>query len=197
MNMEDKRQVKVVIDGKKFTVVGAEEETYLKKVADYVNNRLEEIKKMDGFKRLNRDYQLLTIYLNLADDYFKLKQGDATGAQIEKLENQIHQLTYELVDAGLEKENLEKEKTSLAFELDKLNSFVDELEKEKKNLEEHKEELAKRVQTFDAKFRELEKELKEKEQSLSDSEDEQLRLMEENEQLKKELEKLQVRDYTA
>lgn len=195
--MEDKRQVKVVIDGKKFTVVGNEEETYLKKVADYVNNRLEEIKKMDGFKRLNRDYQLLTIYLNLADDYFKLKQGDATGAQIEKLENQIHQLTYELVDAGLEKENLEKEKTSLAFELDKLNSFVDELEKEKKNLEEHKEELAKRVQTFDAKFRELEKELKEKEQSLSDSEDEQLRLMEENEQLKKELEKLQVRDYTA
>ncbi len=195
--MEDKRQVKVVIDGKKFTVVGNEEETYLKKVADYVNNRLEEIKKMDGFKRLNRDYQLLTIYLNLADDYFKLKQGDVSGAQIEKLENQIHQLTYELVDAGLEKESLEKEKTTLAFELEKLNSFVDELEKEKKELEEQKQELAERVKTFDTKFRELEQELKEKEQSLSDSEDEQLRLMEENEQLKKELEKLQVRDYTA
>ena len=195
--MEDKRQVKVVIDGKKFTVVGNEEETYLKKVADYVNNRLEEIKKMDGFKRLNRDYQLLTIYLNLADDYFKLKQGDVSGAQIEKLENQIHQLTYELVDAGLEQESLEKEKTTLAFELEKLNSFVDELEKEKKELEEQKQELAERVKTFDTKFRELEQELKEKEQSLSDSEDEQLRLMEENEQLKKELEKLQVRDYTA
>ena len=195
--MEDKRQVKVIIDGKKFTVVGNEEEAYLKKVADYVNKRLEEIKKSDGFKRLNRDYQLLTIYLNLADDYFKSQQGDRTLAQIEKLENQIHQLTYELVDAGLEKEGLEKEKTALAFDLEKSNSFVEALEKENRELTEKKEEVENRIKTFDTKFRELENELKEKEQRLSESEDEQLRLMEENEQLKKELEKLQVRDCTA
>lgn len=190
--MEDKKYVKVCIDGKKFVLGGTEDEEYLRKVSEYVNHRLEEIKKVDGFKRLSRDYQLLTIYLNLADDYLKLLQGNNTGKRIEELENQVRQLTYELVDAGLEKETLEKEKNAVSFELDKSNSVISELEKEKEKLEQGQEELRNRIKSFEAKFRELEQTLAQKEQEeeeykkrLSESEDEQLRLMEENEELRK------------
>jgi cell division protein ZapA len=202
--MKDKKYVKVCIDGKKFELGGMENEEYLKRVSEYVNRRIEEIKKADGFKRLSRDYQLLTIYLNLADDYLKLLQGNNTGKRIEELEDQIRHLTYELVDLGLEKENMEKEKNTLSFELDKSHSILSELEKEKEILEQGQEALKERIKAFDSKFREIEKVLEQKEEEeeeykrkLSESEDEQLRLMEENEELRKELERYQASNCTA
>ena len=72
--MAAKNNVQVIIDGKVYTLSGYEDEDYLNKVAMYINNKLTELKATDSFKRLNKEVQNTLVYLNIADDYYKVKK---------------------------------------------------------------------------------------------------------------------------
>ena len=69
--MEQKNYTEVFIDGTVFTLGGTEDEAYLRQVAAYLNEKIGEVRKLDGFSRQSPEYQNLTIQLNLSDDYFK------------------------------------------------------------------------------------------------------------------------------
>ena len=68
-----KTDTEVIIGGKVFTLSGNESEEYLQKVANYINNKIAEYAKVEGFKRQPIDVQNVLMELNIADDYFKAK----------------------------------------------------------------------------------------------------------------------------
>lgn len=90
--MTEKTDAQVVIDGKVLTLSGYESEEYLQKIASYINNKIAEYGKVDGFKHANKDTQHRLIELNIADDFYKAKK------QIEQLEAELKVKQDELYD---------------------------------------------------------------------------------------------------
>ena len=69
--MDSKNYTDVLINGKIYTLGGAEEESYLQQVASYINEKMSGLQRQPGFQRQSDDYKSVMTYLNLADDYFK------------------------------------------------------------------------------------------------------------------------------
>lgn len=90
--MSEKTSAEVIIGGKVYTLSGYEGEDYLHRVANYINNKVNEFDGMEAFKRLPGDMQATLVQLNIADDYFKAK------SQVEKLEQEIEQKDKEIYD---------------------------------------------------------------------------------------------------
>ncbi len=90
--MSAKNQTQVMIDGKLLTVSGYESEEYIQRVSMYVNGKLSEFKKIDGYRRQSEDMKNILMQLNIADDYFKAKK------QVEILEDHIAARDKEIFD---------------------------------------------------------------------------------------------------
>ena len=73
-SMSVKTDTQVIINGKMYTLMGYESEEYIQKVASYVNGKISEFNKMEGFYRQPLDMQSVLLQLNIADDYFKAKK---------------------------------------------------------------------------------------------------------------------------
>ena len=72
--MSPKTDTEVIIGGKVFTLSGYESEDYMQKIASYINGKITEYGKLDGFRRQPLDNQNILLQLNIADDYFKAKK---------------------------------------------------------------------------------------------------------------------------
>lgn len=55
--MSSKNKTEVLIAGKIFTLSGYESEEYLQKVATYINNKIAEFKKLDGYNHQTKEKQ--------------------------------------------------------------------------------------------------------------------------------------------
>ena len=98
--MAAKNNVQVIIDGKVYTLSGYEDEDYLNKVAMYINNKLTELKATDSFKRLNKEVQNTLVYLNIADDYYKVKkQADLLEIETEDKSKEIYEIKREMIES--------------------------------------------------------------------------------------------------
>ena len=96
--MSSKNYIEVLIDRKIYTLGGMEEEAYLQKVANYINEKISLMKKQNGFLKQSADYQSVMTQLNIADDYFKaMEQVDTLEEQKEDLEKEAYSLRHELV----------------------------------------------------------------------------------------------------
>lgn len=105
--MASKNYTDVLIGGKIYTLGGLEEESYLQQVASYINEKLAELRKQNGFLKQSEDYQSVMVYLNLADDYFKEREHARTLlAQKEELEKEAYSLKHELVGTQMKIESL-------------------------------------------------------------------------------------------
>lgn len=91
--MNSKNYTQVLIDGKIYTLGGLEEESYLQRVASYINEKISQMKRQEGFLRQSPDYQTVMIELNIADDYFKTKH---MASSLEREKNQIEKDVYSL-----------------------------------------------------------------------------------------------------
>ena len=112
--MSSKNDTEVIINGKIYTLSGYESEEYLQKVATYMNNKITELKAMDGYKRLNVDMQRILLELNIADDYFKAKkQADSIEGELDSKDKQLYDVKHELIAAQIQVESLEKENSGL------------------------------------------------------------------------------------
>ena len=98
--MSSKNNAQVIIDGKIFTLSGYESEEYLQKVATYINNKIAEFKKDEGYRRQTIDVQKALLDLNIADDY-----------------KQLYDIKHELITAQINNETLEKERDDLKAQL--------------------------------------------------------------------------------
>ena len=134
--MATKTETEVIIGGKVFTLSGYESEEYLQKVALYINNKVAEYNKIDGFRRQSLDTQGVLLQLNIADDFFKAKkQISAMEEDMEAKEKELYDLKHELIAAQIKLENCEKSLKSLRDENHEKDKKIIRLETE---LKEHK-----------------------------------------------------------
>lgn len=133
--MSTKTDTEVIINGKVFTLSGYESEEYLQKVASYINNKIAEYNKVDGFKRQSSDTQNVLMQLNIADDYFKAKkQIDLLEEEIQNREKDMYDLKHELIAAQIKLENTEKNLQNLQREANENAKKMVRLETELKEL---------------------------------------------------------------
>ena len=127
--MASKTDTEVLIGGKVFTLSGYESEEYLQKVASYINNKIAEYNKIDGFKRQPIDTQNVLLQLNIADDYFKSKkQIELMEEQLSEKEKELYDLKHELIATQIKLENTEKNSKNLQAKLDDSSKKIIQLE---------------------------------------------------------------------
>ncbi len=107
--MSAKNQTQVMIDGKLLTVSGYESEEYIQRVSMYVNGKLSEFKKIDGYRRQSEDLKNILMQLNIADDYFKAKkQVEILEDHIAARDKEIFDLKHNLMDMQRKLDELKK-----------------------------------------------------------------------------------------
>ena len=129
-----KTDTEVIIGGKVFTLSGNESEEYLQKVANYINNKIAEYAKVEGFKRQPIDVQNVLMELNIADDYFKAKkQIEILQEQAEEKEKELYDFKHELIAAQIKLENTEKNMKDLQTDLNEDSKKIIQMETELKS----------------------------------------------------------------
>ena len=107
--MSSKNRAEVLIDGKIYTLSGYESEEYLQKVATYINSKLVEFKKLEGYSRQSRENQSILLELNIADDYFKAKkQAEMLEEELAEKDKELYDLKHELIGSQIRLETAEK-----------------------------------------------------------------------------------------
>ena len=132
--MSSKNKTEVLIAGKIFTLSGYESEEYLQKVATYINNKIAEFKKLDGYNHRTKENKSILLELNIADDYFKAKkQVEMVEEELSEKDKELYDLKHELINAQIQLENQEKdleasrkENTELQKEVVRLQTERDE-----------------------------------------------------------------------
>ncbi|MCD8012457.1 MAG: cell division protein ZapA [Lachnospiraceae bacterium] len=108
--MSAKNSTQVIIAGKIYTLSGYESEEYLQRVAAYLNGKISELRNLDGYQRLSPDMRSILLNLNLADDYFKMKNKvDELEQSLTEKDRDIYELRHELITAQIRQENSEKQ----------------------------------------------------------------------------------------
>ena len=125
--MSSKNTAEVILGGKVIKLGGYESEEYLQKVASYINNKITEFNKDEGYRRMSAEMRTDMMYLNIADDYFKAKKmADGLSSDIENKDKEIH----ELIAAQIKAESSAKEIKELKNEINKYQKNIVKLETE-------------------------------------------------------------------
>ncbi len=138
-----KNSVSVRVCGKTMTLTGNESVEYMTKVANYIEEKAEEIRRSDSSRALNPNLISVLTSLNIADDYFKMKEKrDALEQQLAKLKEEAQSLgssPEELEQKNkllsLEEEQLAEENQALTAKLAEANAALEELKAEKNALQ--------------------------------------------------------------
>ena len=137
--MSSKNKTEVLIDGKIYTMSGYESEEYLQRVATYLNNKISEIKSMDGYHRLSSDLQAILLNLNTADDYFKAKkQADHLEEELSEKDKELYEIKHELISEQIKLETAERSLASLQEEANGYQKRIVQLETQLESLREQK-----------------------------------------------------------
>ena len=72
--MSQKTETQVVIGGKILTLSGYESAEYQQRVATYINDKIDEFERLDGYRLQPADVRSILLQINIADDYFKAKK---------------------------------------------------------------------------------------------------------------------------
>ncbi|MCT4544056.1 MAG: cell division protein ZapA [Vallitalea sp.] len=138
--MSSKNDTKVIIGGNVYTLSGNESEEYIQRVALYINNKLDELKASENGQFLNTRLMSILLAINIADDYFKAKEGTDKLNESFKLKDElILDKEREIIKLQETIHNLEAEKKQLIYKAEKLEE----------DLENYKAELDEYIETFD------------------------------------------------
>jgi len=79
-----KQKTEVTIAGKRYSIVGDEKADYIKKIAQYVDDKMAEL--MNQNNELTQDGAAVLTAINIADEYFKAEENaDSLRKQIVEL----------------------------------------------------------------------------------------------------------------
>jgi cell division protein ZapA len=132
-SMSVKNDTEVVINGKVLTVSGNESAEYMQKVAAYINTKIGDLAKLKSFKRQSLDKQNILIQLNIADDYFKVKnQIELLEKDLKTKENELYDLKHELIDVRMKLDETSKALKDAKDELNENSKQIVRLETELK-----------------------------------------------------------------
>lgn len=107
-----KNRVKISIDGKSFTLVGEETEEHMRQVAEYIDQKMMEIRQKAVAVTLDSSLAYVLTSINVADDYFKEKNYTA------ELEGRLIGLTARVQELADRLEEAEKAKEDAEAKLD-------------------------------------------------------------------------------
>ena len=129
--MSSKNKTEVLIDGKIYTLSGYESVEYLQRVATYINNKLAELKKLDGYARLSQELKSILLELNVADDYFKAKnQVEMVEEELAQKDQELYDLKHELISTQIKLEDAAKELEALKEQATEYQKQIVKLETE-------------------------------------------------------------------
>lgn len=102
MNMEGKRELSVVIDGKVYRLSGGSD-SYLQKLASYVDGKISELKTQAGYNKLSTEHRDILLALTIAEEVFKLKEEiEVFNQDSRDREQELYELKQEVVDKKLQ-----------------------------------------------------------------------------------------------
>ena len=131
--MASKTDTEVIIGGKEFTLCGYESEEYLQRIASYINGKINEYSKIDGYRRQSMDMQNVLMQINIADDYFKAKKQLASMEEdMEAKEKELYDLKHELIASQIKLENIDKNLKTIQNESNEKEKKIIRLETELK-----------------------------------------------------------------
>ncbi len=116
--MAEKRTVEVLIGGQVFKIVGTESEEHMKKVAQYLNDRLAETQAALGGRPTTRDHKMTLTAINICDDVIKLvEHAYQQQKQIAELQKRERDLKNQLAVCEDEMREMETEYLALKEEM--------------------------------------------------------------------------------
>ena len=107
-----KNRVKISIDGKSFTLVGEETEEHMRQVAEYIDQKMMEIRQKAVAVTLDSSLAYVLTSINVADDYFKEKAYTA------ELEGRLSGMTARAKELAARLEEAEKAVEAAEAKLD-------------------------------------------------------------------------------
>ena len=129
--MKKPNLTEVLIDGKIYSVSGEENAEYIQKVAQFVNEKIQEVRTLPGFKRLDEEYQTLLLNLNLADAYFKEKEEVTRLAEAaEEKERELYAVKHGMVSTQMKLEAALKQQEKLGERMEEWKKKYEELKAE-------------------------------------------------------------------
>lgn len=145
--MESQTSVEVEINGKKYLFSGVESEEYMQQAASYINKKISEVKKIEGFNRLDEDKKAMIVIVQITDDYYQeKKRADEMEQFLMERDQQLTDLKHELIARQMvEGKNSEDEKKKRE-RFEKLEQENERLEEELLALMEEKEQLEKELE---------------------------------------------------
>ena len=83
-----------------------ENDDYIQRVVNYINEKLAECKTSEQFKRMSKEHQNMLVALNIADDFFKIKnQAENLTEEDTEKEKQLYDLRHEMIEAQIKHES--------------------------------------------------------------------------------------------
>ena len=130
--MPAKNEAEVAIGGRVITLSGYESREYIQKVAAYLDNKLDEHKKMESYNRLPLEFQNIMIQLNIADEFFKAKNmADTLKGDLESKDKEIYDLKHELIPLQAKADKQAEEIAQLKKDAQDYESMIIGLEAQK------------------------------------------------------------------
>ncbi len=129
--MTAKNRVDVRISGKDYTLVGAESEEYIQRVALYIDRKMNEVTRMNS--KLSTSLAAVLTAINVADDYFKIQESEANvkkelkraQEELELLKKEKNQLTENNLTLSDDNTNLRLELAKREAELKEVRNILD------------------------------------------------------------------------
>ena len=122
--MPEKNKVKIAIDGKTFTLMGFESEEHMKKVADYINEKIKEIRKSSMSISLDSSLAYVLTSINVADDYLKEQEkAEEFRMRLNELEKQSNAQKFQEKIGALEAKLAQTEEARKNAE-NKLDNYI-------------------------------------------------------------------------
>ncbi len=144
--MNKQTDTDVIINGKKYTLSGYESNDYMQRVASYLNKKHDELVNQTDFRYLDKETQNILMQLNIADDYFKLKnQMKNKESEDDTKNNEIFDLKHEIIALQTKLEACEKEleeEKAKYYEEEKKNIRLETELKDLRQSAENKKDLA-------------------------------------------------------
>lgn len=124
--MAEKNKVEVRIAGKDYTLVGAEPDEYIQKIALYIDKKMNGIMKANH--KLSTSMAAVLTAVNVAHDYFKsLESGEGFNKELKEAMEELEALRNEKKHLSAENATLSNANSNLQLELAKREAELREV----------------------------------------------------------------------
>ena len=127
--MSAKKSTTVVIGGRVLTLSGYEEEDYLQRVATKKKKKIDDFTKLDSYRKMNADMKAILLELNIADDYFSMKEKVTDlENQLKQKDKELYSLKHDLITNQAAKNDISEREEALKKENQELRTMKEKLE---------------------------------------------------------------------